>query len=88
MDRQEAECRELAKRLGWKVVAIYVDNDISAYSRYKRRPQYQEICSKRWLLAKSGGFLPGIPTVFTAGLSSWRAFISLIETHEVSSSAR
>lgn len=39
--RQEAESRALAKRLGWEVVAVYVDNDISAYDRRKVRPQYR-----------------------------------------------
>jgi site-specific DNA recombinase len=42
VERQEADCRELAKRLGWDVVAVYVDNDISAYSS-RRRPQYEEM---------------------------------------------
>ena len=32
VDRQKADCRELAKRLGWQVVATFIDNDISAYS--------------------------------------------------------
>ena len=40
VDRQEADCRALAERLGWEVRAVYVDNDISAHSG-KRRPQYQ-----------------------------------------------
>ncbi|WP_457201318.1 recombinase family protein [Nocardioides sp. HB32] len=40
VERQEADCRALAKRLGWEVVAVYVDNDISAYSG-KPRPQYR-----------------------------------------------
>ena len=30
VERQEADCRALAERLGWDVVAVYVDNDISA----------------------------------------------------------
>lgn len=37
--RQEAECRELCKRLKWTVAAVYTDNDISAYRR-KPRPGY------------------------------------------------
>lgn len=40
VDRQEADCRALAERLGWTVTAVYVDNDISAYSG-KPRPQYR-----------------------------------------------
>lgn len=42
VDRQEADARALAERLGWNVVAVYVDNDISAYSG-GRRPQYEEM---------------------------------------------
>jgi site-specific DNA recombinase len=41
VDRQEADCRALAERLGWEVVAVFVDNDISAYDRRKVRPQYR-----------------------------------------------
>ena len=34
--RQEADCRALAERLGWEVVGVYEDNDVSA-SRYARK---------------------------------------------------
>jgi DNA invertase Pin-like site-specific DNA recombinase len=37
--RQEADCRELAARLGLSVTEVYVDNDLSAYSG-KKRPGY------------------------------------------------
>jgi site-specific DNA recombinase len=40
VDRQEADCRQLADRLGWEVVAVHADNDLSAYSG-KPRPGYQ-----------------------------------------------
>lgn len=40
VDRQEAECRLHADRLGWEVVEVYADNDISAYSG-KPRPGYR-----------------------------------------------
>ncbi|SNS11368.1 Site-specific DNA recombinase [Actinomadura meyerae] len=44
VERQEADCRELAARLGWDVVAVFVDNDISASTRSKKpRPQYEEM---------------------------------------------
>jgi site-specific DNA recombinase len=42
VDRQEADCRELAARLGWTVTEVYADNDISAHSG-KRRPAYQDM---------------------------------------------
>jgi site-specific DNA recombinase len=39
VERQEQDCRELAQRLGWHIVAIHTDNDLSAYSG-KPRPGY------------------------------------------------
>ena len=39
VDRQRADCEELAARLGWEVAEVYVDNDLSAYSG-RRRPGY------------------------------------------------
>lgn len=39
VQRQEMDCRELAKTKGYEVVRVFVDNDISAYSG-KRRPDY------------------------------------------------
>jgi site-specific DNA recombinase len=40
--RQERACRELVQRLGWVVVAVYEDNDTSAYGR-KPRPRYLQM---------------------------------------------
>lgn len=40
VERQEADCRELAVRLGWNVAEVFADNDLSAYSG-KRRPRYR-----------------------------------------------
>lgn len=40
--RQEKDCRELAERRGWPVAALFVDNDVSAYSG-KKRPQYRAL---------------------------------------------
>jgi site-specific DNA recombinase len=42
VDRQDADCRELAERLGWTVTAVHTDNDISAYSG-KPRPGYRAL---------------------------------------------
>jgi len=39
VDRQEQDCRELAIKIGLTVVAVYRDNDLSAYSG-KPRPEY------------------------------------------------
>lgn len=40
--RQEKDCRELAVRLGWTVVGVHIDNDMSAYSG-KPRPGYRAL---------------------------------------------
>jgi DNA invertase Pin-like site-specific DNA recombinase len=40
--RQERDCRELAERLGWRVAAVYKDNDVSA-SKRRKRPQYEQM---------------------------------------------
>jgi site-specific DNA recombinase len=44
VERQEKECRALAERLGWPVVEVFEDNDISAssFSR-KRRSDYERL---------------------------------------------
>lgn len=44
VDRQDADCNDLADRLGWEVVETFSDNDISAYSG-KRRPGYDDLLS-------------------------------------------
>ena len=43
VERQIADCRDLAGSLGWPVAGVYVDDDISAYSG-RRRPEYQRLC--------------------------------------------
>ncbi|MFF2374177.1 recombinase family protein [Streptomyces xiamenensis] len=40
--RQEEDCRALCERKGWEVIAVYPDNDVSAYSGAPR-PQWQEL---------------------------------------------
>lgn len=42
VERQEADCRALAARLGWTVVEVFADNDLSAYSG-KVRPRYRAL---------------------------------------------
>lgn len=55
--RQEEDCRALAKRLGWVVAGLYVDNDISAF-KGKVRPDYRRL-------------LEDIRTGAVDGLISW-----------------
>ncbi|MGB7360029.1 MAG: recombinase family protein [Mycobacterium sp.] len=43
VERQRADCGELAERLGWTVVETFTDNDLSAYSG-KPRPGYEAMC--------------------------------------------
>jgi site-specific DNA recombinase len=46
VDRQEAECRALAEKLGLEVTAVYVDNSISAFSG-KHRPDFERLLVDR-----------------------------------------
>lgn len=43
VERQRADCQELADRLGWTIIATYTDNDVSAYSG-ARRSGYEAMC--------------------------------------------
>nr|WP_248297602.1 recombinase family protein [Streptomyces sp. S1D4-11] len=38
--RQEDDCRRLAASLGWKVVEVHVDNDVTAADRRNKRKDY------------------------------------------------
>ena len=42
VERQERDCRKRAELLGWDVVTVLVENDLSAYSG-KRRPEYERM---------------------------------------------
>ncbi|WP_218720681.1 recombinase family protein [Nocardia sp. MH4] len=54
VDRQETDCRALAAQLGGTVVAVYIDNDVSAYSG-KRRKGYEKL-----LAAIESGAINGV----------------------------
>ncbi|MFF2452124.1 recombinase family protein [Isoptericola sp. NPDC058082] len=81
VDRQEADCRALAERLGWNVVAVYADNDISAYSG-KPRPQYRAM-----LDAVKTGKVRGVVAWHTDRLHrrtlELEEFVTLAETHHL-----
>jgi site-specific DNA recombinase len=81
--RQEEDCRVLAERLGAKVVAVYVDNDVSASTRSKKpRPQFDEMMQAaqrgefRAILAYSNSRLTRRP-------AEWNLLIDLHERHGV-----
>jgi len=42
VERQRRECEQLAERLGLTVVALFEDNDVSAYSG-KPRPEFERL---------------------------------------------
>lgn len=43
VDRQEADCRKRCEERGWEVLDLYVDNDRSAYSKTKVRPEFERL---------------------------------------------
>ena len=44
VQRQEEDCRGRAEREGWAVVGVFIDNDISASTRSrKRRPRFEDM---------------------------------------------
>ena len=45
VQRQEADCRDLADSLGWSIVDVLCDNDVSAYSG-KPRPAYRDLLAR------------------------------------------
>lgn len=76
--RQEQKCRELADRLGWQVVEVYSDNDISAYNG-KVRPGFE-----RLLDAIKNGDVDGLMAWHTDRLyRSMKDLERLIETAEL-----
>ena len=71
VERQEADCRALADRLGWKIVAVHPDNDLSAYSG-KPRPGYLALLADL-RAGTADAVSAGTPTGCTAARSSWRS---------------
>ena len=81
VERQERDCRKLAKQRGWKVQKVYVDNDISAYTG-KRRPQYEAL-----LLDIAAGVVTGVlawhPDRLHRSPIELETYIDLSEKHGV-----
>ena len=55
VERQEADCRALAKQLGWTIRDVYPDNSRSAWQRNRKRPQWD-----RMLADIKAGLVDGI----------------------------
>ena len=43
VERQQEDCEALAERNGWRVVEVYVDNDVSAYRKGSKRKDYRRM---------------------------------------------
>lgn len=77
VQRQEAECRELADRLGLDVGGIFVDNDISAY-RNARRPAWNEL-SDRIRIGEFRSLIAWHPDRLTRHPLQLEALVELLE---------
>jgi site-specific DNA recombinase len=78
VERQEQDCRKLAERLGWRVVDVYDDNDLSAYNQRKPRPAYRRM----WADVQSGR-IDAIITVHTDRLyRRMRDLVDIIDLME------
>lgn len=81
VDRQESDCRALAEHLGWNVAAVFIDNDISAYSG-ATRPQYRAM-----LEAVRAGAVQGVIAWHTDRLhrraTELEEFVTVAEAHHL-----
>jgi site-specific DNA recombinase len=79
--RQEADCRDLAERLGWTVTDVIVDNDVSA-SKERKRPGYTDLMGRL-----SRGEVQGLIAWHTDRLHrrpvELEQFIDVLETSKV-----
>lgn len=82
VDRQEADCRALAERLGWDVVAVFVDNDISAYDRRKVRPEYRAML-EAVRTGKVRGIVAWHPDRLHRRAAELEEFITVAEAHSL-----
>jgi len=51
VERQVRDCEQLAAERGWTIVATFVDNDVSASDRSRKRPEYERLVAS----IKNGG---------------------------------
>ena len=79
--RQRTDCQQLADRLGWKVVEVFEDNDISAHSG-KPRPAYRALldAAKR---REIGGIIAWHTDRLHRRTVELEEFIQVVEDHDV-----
>ncbi len=77
VQRQRLECEELCQRRGWRVAAVHVDDDRSAYSG-KPRPGYQEALD-RLQVGAVRGLVSWHPDRLHRSPKELEAFIDLVE---------
>ncbi|MGP5608418.1 recombinase family protein [Arthrobacter rhombi] len=80
VERQEADCRALAERYGYEVVAVYKDNDFGAskHSR-KKRPQYRAMLDAAGN-GQFGAILAYTNSRLTRRPAEWEELIRLTES--------
>lgn len=78
---QEADCRELARKLGWTIVAVHTDNDLSAHS-CRRRPGYEALLSEI-RVGEVGGVLAWHTDRLHRSPLELEAYVTACEAHGV-----
>jgi DNA invertase Pin-like site-specific DNA recombinase len=81
VERQEQECRALARRLGWTVAGTYCDNDLSAFSG-RRRPDYERMLADI-KDGKINAVLAWHPDRLHRRAAELERYISICEKHRV-----
>lgn len=74
---QQAECEDLAERLGFRVVGVFPDDGISAYSG-KPRPKYEEMVSR---LGEVDAVLAWAPDRLYRSMNELEAYLDASEAH-------
>lgn len=80
--RQELECRDLAQRLGWRVVEVYCDNDVSAKDRRKKRRDYARMLDDV-RASRISGIIAWAPDRLHRQMRELVPFIDLVSKHGV-----
>jgi site-specific DNA recombinase len=80
--RQEADCLEEARRRGWSIAEVYVDDDLSAFNTKKPRPEYQRLLSDIQLGRRDGVMIWRLDRLHRQP-RELEEFIVLCDKHEV-----